>query len=113
MIIDETGGLHGVRDHHAILSLEAAPRQFVFGKELHADVFSKAAVYARNIILHHPFLDGNKRTGIAAASIFLEDNGFVVDSKEKEVEKFALKIVTEKLEIKQIASWLKRHSKNE
>lgn len=109
-IIDEIGGSHGVRDLHALSSIEAAPRQSVFGKELYPDIFSKAAVIARNIIMHHPFIDGNKRTGMTAASVFLEDNGFVIIAKEGEIERCALKIISEKLEIKSIALWFKRHS---
>ena len=109
--IDETGGLHGVRDHAAILSLENAPKQKVFGKELYPTIFLKAAIYARDIIMNHPFLDGNKRTGMVAASVFLENNGYEVAAKEGEIEKFALKIIADKLSVGAIAAWFKKHSK--
>jgi len=109
--IDETGGLHGVRDHAAILSLENAPKQKVFGKELYPTIFLKAAIYARDIIMNHPFLDGNKRTGMVAASVFLENNGYEVAAKEGEIEKLALKIIANKLSVGAIAAWLKKHSK--
>lgn len=49
MAIDETGGAHGVRDYHALLSLEKSPRQSAFGKELFPTIHEKAAVYARDI----------------------------------------------------------------
>ena len=111
MAVDETGGLHGVRDHQAILSMEELPKQAVFGKELYPAIFDKAAVYARNIIMNHPFVDGNKRTAMTAASVFLGDNGYQVEAKEGEIEKFALKIVLDKLGIKEIAAWFKKHSK--
>lgn len=111
MVIDETGGSHGVRDYHAVLSLEVSPRQHVFGKELYPTVFLKAALYAKEIITVHPFLDGNKRTGMGAASIFLENNGYKIIAKEGEIEKFALGIVGKKLDLKKIAAWLKKHSK--
>ncbi len=109
--IDETGGLHGVRDHVAILSLENAPKQKVFGKELYPTIFLKAAIYARDIIMNHPFLDGNKRTGMVAASVFLENNGYEVAAREGEIEKFALKIIADKLSVGAIAAWFKKHSK--
>ena len=112
MVIDETGGIHGVRDHHAVLSLEALPKQKTFGKELYPGIFTKAAVYARNIITGHPFTDGNKRTGMTAASIFLENNGYKIIAKEDEIERFALKIIEEKLSIGKIAEWFKKHAKN-
>lgn len=111
IVVDETGGMHGVRDNHAILSLEISPKQKVFRKELYPTVFVKAAVYAREIIAQHPFLDGNKRTAMVAASVFLENNTYKVLAKEGEIEKFALKIISEKLDIEKIASWFEVHAR--
>lgn len=111
IVIDEIGGLHGVRDKYAILSLEATPKQKVFGKELYQTIFFKAAVYARDIIMNHPFVDGNKRTGVMIASVFLENNGYKIIAKEGELEKLALKVVVEKLSLEKIAIWFKKHSK--
>ncbi len=111
MLVDETGGIHGIRDRRAILSLENAPKQNVFWKELYPNVFEKAAVYARDIIMNHPFVDGNKRTGMTVASVFLEDNGYNIETKRGEIEKFALKIIRGKLEIKAIAAWFENNSR--
>ena len=111
MVVDETGGSHGVRDHNAILSLENTPRQEVFGKELYPTIFLKAAVYIRNILMNHPFIDGNKRTGMTSASVFLEDNGYIITIVEGGVEKFALRVVNERLNLADISTWLKKYSK--
>lgn len=109
-LVDETGGLHGVRDYNAIQSVIDQPRQAVFGKELYPTVFLKAAVYARNIIAHHPFLDGNKRTGITVASVFLSDNGYTTEAKEGEFYKLALHIAEDKWEYEKIAAWYESHT---
>lgn len=111
MAIDETGGSHGVRDLSAILSIENSPKQKVFGKELYPTVFLKAGLYARNIIQNHPFLDGNKRTGMIGAFVFLEDNGYMSIAKEGEIYAFALEIIKEKLGVEAIAAWFAAHSK--
>ena len=111
MAIDETGGIHGIHNYDAVLSLEITPKQKVFGKELYPTIFLKAAVYARNIIMNHPFLDGNKRTGMISASVFLEDNGYKIIAKKGEIEKFALKIISDKLDLDLIAGWFKKYSK--
>ncbi|MDP2641590.1 MAG: type II toxin-antitoxin system death-on-curing family toxin [Candidatus Yanofskybacteria bacterium] len=111
MIIDETSGAHGVRDYHALLRLVDSPKQAVFGKELYPAHYEKAAVYARGIIMDHPFVDGNKRSGVTAASVFLGDNGFQITTPKGETELFALRIVKEKLEIHEIASWLQKNSR--
>jgi death-on-curing protein len=50
------------------------------GKHLHAGLFEMAAAYAFHIAQDHPFIDGNKRTALNAAIVFLGLNGFdVVD----------------------------------
>lgn len=110
-VIDETGGLHGIRDRGRLESVIARPAQVVFGRELYNTVFAKAAVYAHDIIFDHPFLDGNKRTGMTAAFVFLEDNGYGATAKAGEIETFALDVVTKKFDIPTIAVWLKKHTK--
>ena len=111
LVIDETGGSHGVRDHNALLSVEALPRQALFGKELYATPYLKAAVYAHGILMNHPFIDGNKRTGMLVAGVFLEDNGFQITARRGSVAKCALKIIENHLSVQEIAQWLKKHSK--
>lgn len=111
MVVDETGGSHGLRDRAAFSVLEGLPRQAAFGKELYPTVFIKAAVYARNIITAHPFVDGNKRTAMTAASVFMENNGWWVAARTGEIERFARKIIREKLDLDAIAAWFKQHSR--
>ncbi len=111
LALEQDGGAHGVRDYHAILSLENFSQQKVFGKELYPTLFDKAALYARNIIMNHPFLDGNKRTGMLCALTFLERNKFNIIVQKGEIEQFALLVITKRLTIQQIAQWLKKHSR--
>lgn len=110
IVIDETGGSHGVRDLGQVEGAAKAPAQTFGGKELYPDLFSKAAVYLHSAINHHSFIDGNKRTAVSAAGIFLELNNTRLQAKEGELEKLALRCVAEKLEILEIAKWLKGHS---
>ena len=110
-VVNETGGSHGVRDMAPVSSAAASPAQAVFGKELYPTIFAKAAVYIRIIIFSHPFIDGNKRTAMATAFVFLEDNGYRPTAREGEIERFALAIIEEKLDIEDIGAWLKSHSK--
>lgn len=108
-VIDETGGIHGVRDHGSLFAAEAGPKQQAFGKFLYSTLFLKAAVYAYRIVMNHPFLDGNKRTGLTAAIIFIENNGYFFIAKQGEIERFALQIIIKNLSIFAIATWLKKH----
>jgi len=111
MVIDETGGSHGVRDLGAILSLEALPQQSFSGKELYPTLFQKAAVYAYGIIFNHPFVDGNKRCAMTSAAVFLENNGYKVVADEGIIEEFALRIIQDKLDRDAVATWYKQHAK--
>lgn len=110
LIIRETGGALGVRDNNTLFSLEHLPSQTAFGTELYESMYLKAAVYARTIIMNHPFLDGNKRTGVACALTFLECNGYVFETQKGEIERFAVSIVTEHLELAAIAEWFETRS---
>ena len=110
-IISETGGAHGLRDREGLLALFALPQQSIGGKELYQTIYEKAGVYIRNIIATHPFVDGNKRTAITSAGVFLKDNGFILTLEKGELEKRALWVVSQKPEIQEIAKWLEKNSK--
>lgn len=109
-IIDETGGSHGVRDTGRLLGIIDHPQQIVFGKEIRETVFEKAAAYGYDIIMYHPFVDGNKRSGMLSMNTFLELNGYGIEVESGMIEKIALGIVINKLDIPQIAEWLRKFS---
>jgi len=111
-IIDASGGSQGTRDRGRLESALAGMRQEVYGEELYKTIFEKAAVLLRGIIADHPFVDGNKRTGVMSALIFLNYNGYETNKlKDKNLEDFAVKVAVEHLEIHTIAQWLKACSK--
>lgn len=69
------GGLGGIRDMGLLSSAVAMPYASFHGNFLHTDIFEIAAAYAFHICKNHPFIDGNKRTALASALVFLEMNG--------------------------------------
>lgn len=90
--IEHFGGDGGVRDATLIESAIATPRQMFGGNYLHSDLASMAAAYLFSLVSNHPFNDGNKRTGVHAAIVFLELNGVEVDLPVDEAEKLTLRI---------------------
>jgi len=72
------GGAAGVRDAALLESAVAMPRATAGGEFAHEDLFAMAAAYAFHIAQNQPFVDGNKRTGLLAALVFLELNGVVI-----------------------------------
>ena len=80
------------RDKTLFESAVGQPRQSFGGVDPYPSAFDKAAVLARGIICGHVFLDGNKRTGLAAAALFLEYNGCDLDLSDEDLLALALDI---------------------
>ncbi|RJQ36689.1 type II toxin-antitoxin system death-on-curing family toxin [Candidatus Parcubacteria bacterium] len=110
-IIDETGGLHGVRDVGLFAALADKPKAAFGGKKLYRDIFARAAVYLEAIANYHVFVDGNKRTAIAAAARFLFLNRYEFSAPNNEIVRFMVRVAMKKESIADIAAWLKRHSR--
>ena len=111
LVLVKDGGAGGVRDIGRLEAVVSAQHQVVFGEELYATVFTKAAALMRGIIGDHPFTDGNKRTAMLAGLTLLEVNGYNFTAQRGELEDFAVRVVTDHLDIDAIADWLKRHSR--
>jgi len=73
--IHRYGGQAGVRDLGLLESALAQPEASFSGEWLHADRYEMAAAYSYHLCQNHSFIDGNKRTALAAALVFLELNG--------------------------------------
>ena len=82
--IERYGGADGIRDIHLLSSAAAMPYASFSGSFLHNDIFEMSAAYAYHISQNHPFVDGNKRTALASALVFLDLNGIsLIDPEEK------------------------------
>lgn len=68
------GGAPGVRDLGLLESAVLAPEFAAYYAES-TDLFWIAAIYLVRLIQDHPFTDGNKRTAVVAARVFLQLNG--------------------------------------
>jgi death-on-curing protein len=99
-LVSEMGGEHGVRDLGLLESAIAHPQS----------TFEKAAALMESLINKHPFVDGNKRTGITCAVLFLKQNGISFSAKNAELEKFTLRVASSNAGRSEIAKWLKKRS---
>ncbi|MCA9408276.1 MAG: type II toxin-antitoxin system death-on-curing family toxin [Candidatus Omnitrophica bacterium] len=82
--IELYGGTAEVRDLGLLQSAISQPQMTFQNKYLHNDIYLQAAAYAFHISQNHPFADGNKRTALASALVFLELNGISLkDPKQK------------------------------
>lgn len=80
--IERYGGSKGVRDMGLLSSATAMPYASFSSEFLHSDIYEMAAAYAFHICQNHPFIDGNKRTALASALVFLEINGISISDAE-------------------------------
>ena len=72
------GGAAGVRDAALLESAIGMPRATAGAEFAHEDLFAMAAAYAFHIAQNQPFVDGDKRTGLLAAIVFLDLNGVAI-----------------------------------
>ena len=105
------GGSHGVRDLGLLDSALAAPRATFGGSYLHEDIISMAAAYLYHIVMNHPFIDGNKRAGLAAAIAFLNLNGYDFVADPDELADMVLTTAEGKLGKEAIAEFLRTNSR--
>jgi death-on-curing protein len=109
-LIDAFGGSDGVRDEGLLLSAMAMPQTAFFGVYAHNDLFEMAAAYLFHLVMNHPFVDGNKRTGAAAAIVFLGMNGFALTADNQTLVEFTLSVAQGKQSKPEITVFLKEHS---
>jgi death-on-curing protein len=110
LLIKETGGSHGIRDEGLLDSSLSAPFQTFEGEDIYKTVKSKAAKLGYFLVNNHPFVDGNKRTGILATLVFLEINGVEVTSTDNELIKLGLGLADGSVSDKDLLDWIIDHS---
>ncbi|RMD91183.1 MAG: type II toxin-antitoxin system death-on-curing family toxin [Calditrichaeota bacterium] len=101
-----------VKNENSLNYLVDAVKVSDYGQELYETVFEKAAAYLFYIIKDHIFHDGNKRTGIESAFLFLEKNGFSIkeDLEPLEIVEVAEKVASGEFQLPEIAVWLQKNS---
>lgn len=98
------GGLGGIRDEGLLDSALNRPLHlFHYGEP---SLFDLATAYAEGIVKNHPFLDGNKRSGLMAAALFLESNGYVFQAPEEEAVLQTLALAADAIGAPEFSAWL-------
>lgn len=104
-IINEFGGAHGIREMGLLISAIEMPKAAMFGEFLHPSIYDKTAAYLYHIVCNHPFVDGNKRSGLAAALTFLEVNAVALKYDEYQLEELVVQVAIGKVNKKTIADF--------
>ncbi len=93
-LLEHYGGTEGIRDAGLLQSALAQPQAGIGGEYLHGDIYEMAAAYLYHIVQNHPFLDGNKRVGSAAAIVFLALNDVQIENDEEGLVKLTISVAT-------------------
>jgi death on curing protein len=96
--LERFGGQAGLRDRGLLESAVAQPMATFGGEFLHEDLPAMASAYMFHIVKNHPFLDGNKRTGLLAALTFLDLNGLPIDRPSTELYEVTLAVAEGRLD---------------
>jgi death-on-curing protein len=105
--ITRYGGDPGIRDIDLLLSAIGTPAAGIRDRYLHRDLFEMAAAYLIHIVQDHPFVDGNNRTGVVAALIFLELNSIEIELEEAKLEKVVRSVAEGKREKSKLIEFLR------
>ncbi len=104
-LIDEFGGLHGIRDENLLDSSVMRPQSGYYN-----NIYEEASALMESLGLNHSFIDGNKRISFFATDIFLRMNGYFIDCKTENAYQFYIKnLENNSFQFKSILEWLEKN----
>jgi death-on-curing protein len=109
LIIQTSGGSHGIRDLGALEAAVAQPRMTFGGDDLYPTLEEKVAALGFSLVNNHPFIDGNKRVGHAAMETFLVLNGFEIEGDVDAQENLMLGLASGQISRAELLRWLQEH----
>ena len=106
ILIDEFGGTDGVRDLGALEAAVFRPQTGYY-----EDPIAEAAALLESLIQNHPFLDGKKRTAVAAADVHLRMNGFELSGDSMEHHRSLVGLMERgEVDWKAVDAWLRANA---
>ena len=104
------GDSEGVRDRGVVESALASARNtYLYGR---GDLFDIAATYAFHLAEEQAFLDGNKRTAVAAVLTFLKGNGVTLRIAELEIYDAMIAIAEKRMTKSDLAGIFHKHAQS-
>ncbi len=108
-LIQETGGIDGVRDIGLLESAVNAPLQSFDGIDMYPSVQQKAARLGFGLIKNHAFIDGNKRIGAHAMLVFLALNRISLNYTQEELIQIILQVAAGEADFQALLAWVIEH----
>lgn len=105
-LINEFGGIHGLRDKNALDSAVMRPQTGYY-----KDIFEEAAALMESLANNHPFIDGNKRIAFFATDIFLRLNGYYIECDNETAYQYFMELFKEKkFNFENMLNWLENRT---
>jgi death-on-curing protein len=108
--IRKYGGSSGLRDLGLLESAMGSAAATFGGEFLHQSLFEMASAYLYGICRNHPFVDGNKRTALAASLAFLRLNGIRIHADENDVYDLVIGVAEGRITKAEVAVFFQRHA---
>lgn len=106
LLVEAFGGATGLRDPGGLEASLARAYQTFDGVDLYPSAVSKAAAMLESIIIRHPWLDGNKRTGYVLMELILDEAGLQLDASEDEKYDMTIRVAEGKSNVEEIQAWI-------
>ena len=105
------GGETGLLSPELLSSALATPKATFGGRFLHPTIAEMAAAYLFHLCQNHPFLDGNKRTALAACLGFLWLNDRELVAEPDELTELVLGVARGEVAKADVAVFLRTHAR--
>lgn len=109
-LIEAFGGASGVRDSGASKSALERPFQTFASVDLYPDPLEKASALIESILINHPFIDGNKRTGYALMRLYLLSRNLDISASQDAKYLFVIDVASGQVRFEEILHWLQNNT---
>lgn len=110
-LMQETGGLDGLRDAALLDSAVQSPLATFDGQELYPRIKEKAAKLGYTLVKNHAFIDGNKRIGVYCMLIFLDVNGVEMIYSDDDLIALGLGLADGSFNYENVLDWIEQHKR--
>ena len=110
-LMQETGGLDGLRDAALLESAVQSPLATFDGQELYPRIKEKAAKLGYTLVKNHAFIDGNKRIGVYCMLIFLDVNGVEMIYSDDDLIALGLGLADGSFNYENVLDWIEQHKR--
>jgi death on curing protein len=111
ILIERFGGASGIRDQQLLESALSRPFQTFDGTDLYPTIYEKAAALIESVLVNHPFVDGNKRTGYGLLRIYLAIQSYEIIAPIEKRYEFVIAVAAGKWKFDEILSWIQTNTR--